>query len=157
MIDFFSKTGVMSIGTRLRMLSNRVTKESEKIFGLYKVGLKPKWYPVFFVLCQKESIKTITEIAAEIGHSHPSVIKIIKEMNQAKLILEKKDKNDARKTNIVLSKKGEEAALLIEDQYTDTTNAIDKMLDQTSHNLWLAIEEFENLLDEKSTYPRIVE
>jgi len=155
MLDFFDKTGVMAIGTRLRMLSDRVTKDSEKIFSLYKVGIKPKWYPVFFILSQEQSIKTITAIASEIGHSHPSVIKIVKEMSEAKLIHEQKDKNDGRKTNIVLSKKGEELAILIKDQYIDTTSAIDKMLDESRHNLWLALEEFENLLDEKSTYPRV--
>lgn len=147
----------MAIATRLRMLSERVTKDSEKIFALYNVDIKPKWYPVFYSLSQDSGIKTVTAIANEIGHSHPSVISILKEMRKSGLIEENKDKEDGRKNNISLSNKGQKLALLIEEQYLDATCAIQKMLKNTNHNLWFALEEFENLLDEKSTYPRVLE
>jgi|GEM_PF-5814300 len=57
----------MAIGTRLRMLSERVTKESEKIFELYDVDIKSKWYPVIYTLFDTEESKTVTQIANEIG------------------------------------------------------------------------------------------
>lgn len=156
MEDFFDKTGVMAIGTRLRMLSERVTKESEKIFALYNVDIKPKWYPVFFSLLQDEKPKTVTSIANEIGHSHVSVVKLVKEISKAGLLIEQKDEFDGRKTNIFLSSKGKEVAKGLEEQHKDTTIAIEKMLSNTKHNLWLAIDEFEELLDEQSTYPRVL-
>lgn len=155
MNNFFKKAGTMAIGTRLRMLSERVTKDSEKLFVLHGVDLKPKWFGVFFTLSHSDNPMTITTISQELGYAHPSVVNIIKEMKKNNLIIEQKDKNDGRKTILSLSKKAQKMAELIDEQYIDVKNAIDKMLDNTTHNLWLAIEEFENLLDKESIELRV--
>ena len=157
MNDFFKKAGVMAIGTRLRMLSERVTKDSQKMFELHGVDLKPKWFAVFFTLSHANKPMSITSIAQELGYAHPSVISIIKEMKKNDLLIEQRDINDGRKTIITLTKKAKEMASLIDEQYIDVTNAIEKMLSKTTHNLWLAIEEFENIIEENSIYQRVVE
>lgn len=156
MNDFFKKTGTMAIGTRLRMLSERVSKDSEKLFELHGVDLKPKWFGVFFTLSHSENTMTVSTIAQELGYAHPSVINIIKEMKKDDLIIEQKDKNDGRKTILSLSKKAKEMVYIIDEYYIDVRKAIDKMLENTTHNLWLAIEEFENLLDENSIELRVI-
>lgn len=157
MENFFDRTGVMAIGTRLRMLSERVGKDAVKICDLYNVDIKHKWYPVMYVLMHSTKSKTVTEIANEIGHSHVSVLKLIREMSESGLIIDSKDVNDGRKTNIFLSQKGKKIAENLKLQHHDTTLAIDKMLLGMEHNLWLALEEFEKLLDEQSTFPRVLE
>lgn len=58
-----------------------------------------------FVLSDGEA-KTITGIAKEIGHTHPSVSNIVKEMDAKGLIKEITDKTDKRRNVIVLSAKG---------------------------------------------------
>ncbi|MCK5077050.1 MAG: MarR family transcriptional regulator, partial [Calditrichia bacterium] len=73
---FFNKVGKMALGSRLRMLSERITEDAKQIYHLYDVDLKPKWFPVFYVLSYNQN-KSITAIAKEIGHSHPSVSKIV--------------------------------------------------------------------------------
>lgn len=157
MQDLFDKTGVMAIGTRLRMLSEKVIKESEKIYGLYDVDLKPKWFPVIYLIRESNEPKTITQIANEIGHSHVSIVKIVKELSKAELISEIQDTNDRRKTNITLNEKGREVTKGLDDQLRDLTIAIEKMLSKSKHNLWLALEEFEELFEEQSTYMRVLE
>lgn len=154
---FFKKAGVMAIGTRLRMITERVAKDSEKMFELHGIDIKPKWFSVFFSLSHTKELMTITSLAKELGYAHPSVILIIKEMKENDLIIEKKDKKDGRKTIISLSKKAKEMANLIEEQYIDVNNAIEKILKETNHNLWLAIEDFEKQLDKKSIYSRVLE
>lgn len=149
--------GEMALGSRLRMLSDVVTKDAQEIYELYSVELKPKWFPVFYVLSQEHTAKSITEIASEINHSHPSVIKIVKEMSRAGLVSEKKDKADGRKNNIFLTSKGVEISAQIKEQYLDVSAAIQKALKQTKHNIWLAIQEFEYMLEEKSLYSRVLE
>jgi ribosomal protein S18 acetylase RimI-like enzyme len=78
-------------------------------------------------------------------------------MSKANMLIETKDENDGRKTNISLSPHGKEVVKGLEHQHQDVTLAMQKMLGGMSHNLWLALDEFEDLLDEKSTYPRVVE
>ena len=155
-MDFFNQTGKMAIGSRLRMLTDKITEDATQIYKLYGVELKAKWFPVFFVLSGGEAL-TITSIAKEIGHSHPSVSNIIKEMSAEKLVKECKDKTDGRRNVIVLSSKGKNVAEILKDQYADVTAAVDSISKQTKHDLWKAIEEWEFLLSEKSLFKRVEE
>ena len=76
MLTFFEKTGKMALGSRLRILSDRITEESMSIYDLYDVGLKPKWFPVFYTLTSSDP-QAVTDLAREIGHSHPSVVRTL--------------------------------------------------------------------------------
>ena len=44
-MDFFDKTGRMAMGSRLRMLTDRITGEAAGIYRLYGVDIRPKWFP----------------------------------------------------------------------------------------------------------------
>lgn len=147
-MDFFNETGKMAIGTRLRLLTDKVTNDAANIYKLYNNDLQPKWFPVFHVLTQGNF--PITEIAQHIGHSHPSVSKIVAEMSKSGLITERKDKEDGRKNVITLSKKGKELSIKIIEQYRDVTAAVEAISKEAQHNLWKAIEEWEFLLNRKS-------
>jgi DNA-binding MarR family transcriptional regulator/GNAT superfamily N-acetyltransferase len=155
-MEFFDKIGKIAIGSRLRMLTEKITEDAAHIYNLYDVDLQPKWFPVFYVLSQGEE-KTITAIAREIRHSHPSVSKIISEMAKKGLVTEKKDKTDGRRNIVKLSKKGTEINEKIKHQFTDLESAIGQISDQTSHNLWKAIEEWEFILEQKSLLNRVKE
>lgn len=155
-MEFFDKVGKVAIGSRLRMLTEKITEDAAGIYKLYDIDLQPKWFPVFYILSQGEE-KTITSIAKEIGHSHPSVSKIISEMSERGLVKEKKDKTDGRRNMVSLAKKGKEITEKIQDQYTDIATAIDKISEQTTHNLWEAIKEWEYILEQKSLLLRVKE
>jgi len=103
-MSFFEETGKMAIGSRLRMLTDKITEDALQIYSLYGVELQPKWFPVFHALSQADN--TITAIAQSIGHSHPSVSKIVSEMAKAGIVTEKKDKADGRRNLVSLSPKG---------------------------------------------------
>jgi DNA-binding MarR family transcriptional regulator len=146
----------MALGSRLRRLSERFTEDAVHVYKLYNTNLHPKWFPVFYVLSAGKG-KTITSIAEEIGHSHPSVIKIIREMSKHGLVVEKNDKHDGRRNIVSLSRKGREVAGKIQPQYTDVRSAIDHAFTQTANDLWRAIDEWELLLSQKSIFRRVQE
>lgn len=147
-MNFFTQTGKMAIGSRLRLLTETITADAADIYRLYNIDLQPKWFPVFHVLSQGNF--TITEIAQQIGHSHPSVSKIAAEMVQKGLIIEKRDKQDGRRNVLSLSKKGRALAEKIKDQYADVTAAVEAISNEARHDLWSALEEWEFLLHRKS-------
>jgi len=155
-MDFFERTGKVAIGSRLRMLTDKVTEDASQIYKLYDIDMQPKWFPVFYSLSQGEG-KTITELAKAIGHSHPSVSKIISEMLQRGYVLEKKDKTDGRRNVVSLSKKGQEVAVKIQDQLIDVNAAIEELSAQTHNKLWEAIGEWEFLLEQKTLLRRVME
>lgn len=156
-MDFFNKTGKMALGSRLRLLTAKVTEDAAKIYKLYDVDFSPKWFPVFFVLSENGE-QTITEIANEIGHSQPSVTKIIKEMAKAGLVEDNLTSKDKRRNVAGLTEKGKELAYrIIKVQCADIDVAIDSIIAEATHNLWEALEEWEFLLEQKSIFKRVQE
>lgn len=154
--DFFDKTGEMSIGSRLRMLTDIITADASRIYKLYDIDIKPKWFPVFFVLSGGEK-KTITDIAKEIGHTHPSVSHIAGEMIAKKLVKGENDKKDKRRNLIFLSQKGMKTAEMLKEAVKDVQTAVESISKNTRNNLWRAIGEWEDMLSEKSLLERVKE
>lgn len=155
-MEFFNKTGKAALGSRLRMLTETITEDAAQIFKLYDTPLQPKWFPVFYVLSEGGE-KTITAIAQEIGHSHPSVSKIITEMRKKGLVAEKKDKTDGRRNMVSLTKKGADINANLKEQLIDVGNAVEAISAQASHDLWKAIQEWEYLLQQQSLLDRVRE
>jgi len=155
-MNFFNNIGKVALGSRLRMLTAKVTEDAANIYKLYDIDLQPKWFPVFYVLSENNE-KTISEIANEIGHSQPSVSKIIREMAKKGIVIEKKANGDGRKNIVSLSALGNELTEKIKHQYTDVNLAIENVLSETTNNLWKAIEEWEYGLTQKSLLQRVKE
>lgn len=146
----------MALGSRLRLMTTRITDDAAKIYELYGVEFSPKWFPVFFVLSE-DGENTITEIANEIGHSQPSVSKIIQEMTGAGLVQENRESPDKRRNVVALTKKGAKISQRIKVQCADVDAAIGSLISEARHNLWEAIEEWEFLLEQKSLLRRVQE
>ena len=149
-MDFFNQTGKMAIGSRLRMLTDKITNDAELIYGMYGVDIRPKWFSVFFVL-SRGGAKTITAIAREIGHSHPSVSNIVKEMGARGLVKETRDKSDGRRNMVTLSSKGKKMAGIMAECYPDVESAVEQIARQARNDLWRAIEEWEDQFNEADT------
>ena len=155
-MEFYNKVGKMALGSRLRRLSELITDQAAEVYSLYDVTLQPKWFPVFYSLAAGED-KSITQIAQEIGHSHPSVSTIVKEMVNQGFAEEKADKTDGRKNYIGLTNKARVVNERIQAQYADVNSAIENAINESQYNLWKAIEEWEYLLEQKSLFKRVQE
>ncbi len=155
-MNFFERTGKMALGSRLRLLTAKITEDAEGIYKLYEIDFSPKWFPVFFILAE-DGAKTITEIAGEIGHSQPSVTKIIKEMAKAGLVKDNLKSDDKRRNIAGLTEKGKKLAKKIKIQGVDIDRAVNSIMVEATHNLWEAIAEWEELLEKKSLLKRVQE
>ncbi|WP_439698736.1 GNAT family N-acetyltransferase [Mucilaginibacter sp. AW1-7] len=151
--SFFNSVGKAGIGSRLRMLQEKITDDAANIYRMFGIDMQPKWFPVFYTLSQGSF--TITEIAQHIGHSHPSVSKIVSEMVKKGLVTEGKDANDGRRNVLSLSDKGKQVNEKLQYQLVDVKNAVEGILDNTRHNLWEAIGEWEFMLEQKSLLKRV--
>lgn len=154
MTNFYTQTGKMALGSRLRRLSETITEAAANVYQLYGVDIQPKWFPVFYVLTQQSKC-SVTEIALLIGQSHVSVSHIAKEMRKAGLITLAKSKTDARVSELQLAEKGKALLPKIEKQYLDVTAAVEALFEQMQYDLWKAIDEVEFLLSEKDFFTRV--
>ncbi|SNR45956.1 GNAT family N-acetyltransferase [Flavobacterium sp. ov086] len=155
-MEFFDKVGKVALGSRLRLMTAMITDDATKIYESYGMNFMPKWFPVFYTLIAEREI-TITEIANEIGHSQPSVSKIVQEMIAAGLVEESLKSNDKRRNIVGLTAQGREFSKELKLQLKDVEAAVDGLIIESSHNLWAALEEWEFLLNQKSLFKRVNE
>lgn len=155
-MNFFEKIGQSAIGSRLRRMTDILSEDASRVYQLYGMNFKAKWFPVFFLLSDSKA-RTITSIAGEIGYSHPSVSVIIREMSANGLVCESKDKTDGRRNMIELSQTGKSCVEPIQIMLADVSAAVEGISRQSKHSLWKAIEEWEFLLAEKSLLQRVKE
>lgn len=153
-MSIFDEIGKMALGSRIRLVADRLTEDAARIFKLYGIEMSPKWFPVFYVLSRSRD-RTITAIAGEIGHSHASVSKIVAEMRRARLVIEATDGNDRRCTVLNLSEMGRRVASKMENQYIDVRAAIEELAGEATHDLWRALEEWDYLLTQRSLFSRV--
>lgn len=155
-MEFFNKVGKVALGSRLRLMTAIITDDAAKIYESYGMNFSPKWFPVFYTLMNEKEI-TITEIATEIGHSQPSVSKIIQEMIAAGLVEESLKSSDKRRNIVGLTEQGWEFSKELKLQLNDVEAAVDGLISESSHNLWAALEEWEHLLEQKTLFKRVNE
>jgi DNA-binding MarR family transcriptional regulator len=155
-MNFFQQTGPLALGSRLRQVSERLTQEAAKIYGLYGVATEPRWFPVFYALTQQDS-QSVAQLAESIGQSQASVSQVIKEMNLRGFVTISKAIDDGRKTIITLSDQAREQLPMLQQQLTDVGVAVETMLTQTQHNIWKALDELDYLLAQQSLFERVNE
>ncbi len=144
----------MAIGSRLRALTETLTRDASAIYGLYGIDLKPKWFPVFYSLTDGQT-KSVTSIAREIGQSHPSVSNIVKEMIKADLVVEADNATDRRCTLLSLTPRGKSLSIELIAQLRDVERAVDQISSECENDLWSAIADWEKALNRKSILERV--
>ncbi len=150
------KLGELALASRLRRLSDVFMQDTERIYRNLNLEFEPKWFPVFYLLSEKSPL-SIMAISEELGVSHPGVIQIIKELEKSGLVFSEKDASDNRKRMVAVSEKGLEMLPRLQLVWKAIVDTNLKTLQSQTHNLLYAIEEMEELLEEKNQYQRIME
>jgi DNA-binding MarR family transcriptional regulator/predicted GNAT family acetyltransferase len=153
--EIFRRTGQMAMGSRLRQLTDKITSDAGKIDKIYNTCLQPKWFPVFFTLMAEDGL-SITEIARIIGHTHASVVTIVKEMTRAGLVRTKQDPKDKRRVVVSLTAKAKRLIPAVAQMCHDVRLAVEEIDAEASQHLWKAIDEWEAKLSEKSLLDRVM-
>lgn len=151
-MKFVRNAGALLISTRLRQLSALFWEDRAKLYKEQGVLFKPNWGVVVMLIKQQPGC-TINDIAKELGFAHTSVLKIVKDMQAEKYLLIKKDKNDARRKLIFLTKKGIKEHQKY-DEMKSWIESINKDILQDT-GLMEAMEKVEAKFEEASYYKRL--
>ncbi|WP_086934630.1 bifunctional helix-turn-helix transcriptional regulator/GNAT family N-acetyltransferase [Agarilytica rhodophyticola] len=135
----YSELGQIALGSGLRILADTITQDVSAIYRSFNVDIDPKWFPVFYVLASSDS-ESIVNIAKEIGHSHASVSKIVKEMKTAGLINTIKSDKDSRVSMLSLSAKGKSMVPSLCRQCEAIDKVLSDLFNETGIDLWQAIK-----------------
>ncbi len=102
--DFLSRIGTLGFVARLKRISDAMLHDGRRVYRTLGLDIEPNWFLVFKLLEERGSL-TVTEIAAELGFAHPSVISIVNKMMAAGYLEESRSSEDNRKRLLSLSPK----------------------------------------------------
>jgi GNAT superfamily N-acetyltransferase/DNA-binding MarR family transcriptional regulator len=154
MESFFTRAGPMAIGTRLRLLSERLAKDAAQVYRHYGLDFEPRWFPVLYALMEQDG-QSVSELTQSTGQSQVSVSQVIKAMAAHGLVQLRPAAADGRKTVVRLTTATRARLPALRTQIDDVGAVMDNLLSETSHNLWLALDQFEAQLDRKGFLDRV--
>ena len=106
-MNIIKQLGHIAIGTRFRILTDRLMQDADKVYKSLQIEFEPRWFTVFYLINQKSPV-TITEITEQLGYSQPAVTQIANTLIKKKLIKAVKSKDDSRKKFITITEKGKD-------------------------------------------------
>ncbi|MCB0727560.1 MAG: bifunctional helix-turn-helix transcriptional regulator/GNAT family N-acetyltransferase [Ignavibacteriae bacterium] len=155
-MSLIKQLGYIAIGTRFRVLTDRLMQDADKIYKSLDLEFEPRWFTVFYLISRNSPI-TITEITEELGYSQPAVTQIANSLIKKKLIKSVKSKSDSRKKFITLTEKGNDLIEKLTPVWKDIENAVKELLDSTGYDILFILSKLESELDTKDIYNRVME
>jgi DNA-binding MarR family transcriptional regulator len=150
--DFLQSLKFIGFTARIKRLSDGLLYDAIKVYKNSDVDIEPNWHLVFLLLKEKEKL-TVTEIAKELGFSHPAIIKIIKKMRENDYLEAISDEKDHRKTYLQLSKKSINELPKLEENWNQIQSVIKEFVDE---DFLLKLNHMEQQLQELSLFERYI-
>jgi DNA-binding MarR family transcriptional regulator len=104
--DFVNELGYLGLSVRLKRLSEAMVHSGRQMYKELGLDIEPNWFLIFKLLKKYQQL-SVTEMAAKLHFSHPSVITMVGKMEKAGYLLSIIDKSDSRKKHFYLSAKAD--------------------------------------------------
>ena len=154
-MNTIEKAGILAIAAKLQNVLDSLRDAGNLFYQAHDISFETKWFPPIFVLSIVDQL-SVTELAKEIGLSHPAAIVLLKEIEKRGLISSVKDSRDERKRNLMLSPKGREMVTELKPYWDSIASTLSDVT-ANPHNLFIALTEVETRLDEKPLLERLNE
>ena len=154
-MNTIEKAGILAIAAKLQNVLDTLRDAVNLFYQAHGINFETKWFPPIYVLSIANQL-SVTELAKEIGLSHPAAIGLLKEIEKNGLISSVKDSRDERKRNLMLSPKGREMVSELKPYWDSIASTLSDVT-ANPHNLYIALTEVEMRLDEKPLLERLNE
>lgn len=105
-----------------------MSHDIRKLYKELEIDIEPNWYLIFLLLRDKQKL-SIAQIAEMLGYAHPTMVIMIKKMNEKGFVSSQTDSNDKRRQIIQLTKKSKEMLPQLEKLLASCDQAILQILD----------------------------
>lgn len=153
-MDLVKNLGELALASRLKRLSDRLSKDVSLIYSRLDIDFEAKWFTIISAL-NKKSPMAITEIAANLGISHTAVNQLAKELLKKDYIVSVIDSNDERIHLLSLSSKGEKLCVKLFPIWEKIREANKEVINSVDPSFLVSIEKIESELDKQSMFERV--
>lgn len=155
-MNIINQLGFIAIGTRFRMITDRLMQDADKIYKSMDLDFEPRLFIVFYLINQRKQITT-TELAEQLGYSQPAITQIINILLKKKIIRSVKSKSDSRKKVITIAPKGEELLLKLIPVWQEIENSVKDLFSDTGFDILFVLDKIESELDKKNIHNRVMD
>ncbi|PUZ30256.1 DNA-binding transcriptional regulator, MarR family [Chitinophaga costaii] len=155
---FYPSLGFLVFGSRLRRLSEYFIAEVNKVYEQTGIPFDASWFPVFYLLSKCQPL-SLTEIAEALEVSHSAVSQLVTSLRKKGWVSTKPSKADARRQEVMFTKKGQGLLVQLEPVWQAVTQAMETLAAEhaDSQRILAAIAALEASLDDKPLAARIAD
>lgn len=146
--DRMQLAGSLSLGSRLKRLSDRLMQDVTEIYGAQDIPLNPSYFPLFNLLLQNGAM-SVTHAAEMLGVSHPAISKLARKMISEGWMDKQTDPMDERRQQMYLTEQSEQLLDQIQPVWHQIRSYLDEFMAEQDHHLLLALNEFEEKLNKE--------
>lgn len=137
----------LGLGVLLKRLTERLYACIDQVYKESQVPFQASWFaPLVTIAAQ--GAQSITELANEIGLSHPAITHLSKQLLEAGLVKESTDPADGRRRLLSITSDGEQLLRTLKPVWAGITETTNKYFSLAGHDVFAVLKEFEKTLDE---------
>lgn len=145
--DVMRSYGNLSLGSRLKRLSDFMFSEVSEIYRLQNIGLNPAFFPLFNLI-HLHGEQSITAAAEQLSVSHPAISKTAKKMESEGWIHKVADPEDERRQLLALTEQSQQLLVEIQPVWTAIKTHLDQLMESQEHPFLKSLHEFETKLSQ---------
>jgi len=134
--------GNLSLGSRLKRLSDRLVQDVTDIYQRQGIELNPRYFPLFNLLYLQGPM-AVTQAAELLSVSHPAVSKTAAKMLEEGWLTKQPDPADERRQLLAISEQGQQLLVEIEPIWRAIKGHLDAAMARQQYPLLAALDEFE--------------
>lgn len=146
--DLMKTFGSLSLGSRLKRLSDRLIQDVVEIYQVQGIHLNPTFFPLFNLLHQ-HGAQAVTEAAEQLGVSHPAISKIARNMLNEGWISKTPDPKDERRQLLTLTPQSDALVAEIAPIWQEIKHYLDQVIADQQHPLLAALDDFEQRIQQQ--------
>ncbi len=155
MSDHLASLGTVGFSYRTRRLADRLADSGRRLYEALGVRLEPNWHALLLYLDRHGDV-SVTEAAAALKVSHPSIIEMARRMEAKGLIATSPDPGDGRRRVLALSGEGRRALPGFKRLWSVIADELDDIIEATAGSDALgALATIEAQLDDQELDGRV--
>lgn len=144
--------GALLLGSRLRKLSETMYAGVDEVYRSHDVALPSRCFPILFLLRDNGRVG-ISELAAQLGQSHPAVSQMSRKLLDHGVVREWPDPKDDRRRLLSLSRRGTALMKRLEPVWRAIVSAVQEL--EIPHQLSAVLTEVDRALVDQDFAQRI--
>ncbi len=130
--DFVNELGYLGLSVRLKRLSEAMVHSGRQMYKSLGLDIEPNWFLIFKLLKKYDQL-SVTEMAAKLHFSHPSVITLVGKMEKANYLDSSVDQSDSRKKHFRLSQKAHDQLPRFEEIWEAGIKGVSNLFSEDSN------------------------